>query len=53
MIRTHQSRFERGGVVRRLGLAGDVEQVYAHEDDEEAAKQGYGVYAASGVETLE
>lgn len=40
-------------MVRRLGLAGDVEQVHAHEDDEEAAEERHGVNAAGGVEALE
>ena len=40
-------------MVWRFGLARDVEQVDAHEDDEEAAEERDGVDAAGGVEPLE
>jgi hypothetical protein len=40
-------------MVRLLGLATDVEQIDAHEDDEEAADERDGVDPASSVEALE
>lgn len=40
-------------MVWRFGLARDVEQVDAHEDDKEAAEERDGVDAAGGVEPLE
>ncbi len=36
-----------------LRLSRDVEQVDAHEDDQEAAKERYGIDRAGCVETLE
>lgn len=51
--RVHQARLDALMVMWGLGLAREVEQVDAHEDDEEAADERDGVDAASGVEPLE
>lgn len=48
-----QTSLEGSGVVLHLGLARNVEQVNAHENDDETAQQRDGVDGVGGVEALE
>lgn len=50
---THETRLEARGVVHLLGLARNVEEVDAHEDDKEAHEERDGVDGVGRVETLE